>query len=386
MNRGGAGPARGSRWFGTLLAVAAGLAGGAPASASDPEPAPEAAEEGAPADDPEARERRWSILPLPTLGSSPETGFYGGAVALVTARPWDSARQSSLEVEGTLTAERQRVLTTDLRLFTPGDRVLVQVDLAAMRFPEDWWGVGPDTPASAREGYDADRLELALEPLVRPAASFFVGPSVQVQRMGRVRPAPGGLLASGSVPGASGGTSSGAGLAAVWEGRAVPVTPAAGEAYGALRTLGFGRATGSDFAFSRTELDLRAYLGLGPGLFALQGFAQLHGGRPPFRMLGLLGGDSLQRGFYQGRYRDRQLLAGQAEVRMPVWWRLGLVAFGSLGAVSPSLSGFRGAPLRGSGGGGLRIRVDDDEGTSLRMDLAVAQGSLAFYVSFGEAF
>ena len=216
-----------------------------------------------------------------------------------------------------------------------------------MRFPEDWWGVGPDTPASAREGYDADRLELALEPWCARGV-LLRGPERPGPAHGAGAPCAGRPAGVGVGPGASGGTSSGPAGRSL--GGAGGRDPAAGEAYGALRTLGFGRATGSGFAFSRTELDLRAYLGLGPGLFALQ-VRPAARGAPALPDAGSPGRRRPQRGFYQGRYRDRQLLAEQAEVRMPVWWRLGLVAFGSLGAVSPSLSGFRGAPLRGSGAG-----------------------------------
>lgn len=330
--------------------------------------------------------RRFTILPLPTLDYGPETGFAGGAVVLVTARPFEGARQASLEVEGTLTARRQRLLETDLLLFTPGDRWRIASAVDLLRFPEDLWGVGPDTPASAAERYDAGRVEVDLETLYNAWSALYLGPSWRLQSVYDLTAEPGGLLDSGAVTGAEGGLSSGLGWAAVWETRARPVTPAAGERYLALRQRWFTPALGSDFRFSSHELDGRAYLGLGPTLLALQGLVQLSAGDPPFRMMALLGGDSITRGYYLGRYRDRHLVAAQAELRAPLFWRLGAVAFLGAGDVAPSLGALTLSSLKPTAGGGLRLRLDDEEGTNLRVDVAAGRDALGVYFSFGEAF
>lgn len=338
------------------------------------------------AEEDEGAARRYAVLPLPTLDYGPETGFGAGAVVLVTGRPFPDTRQSTLEVEGGLTTERQRILELDMQLFLPEDRALLTLSAEVLRYPEDFWGVGPDTPAAAEERYTADRIELQVEPLVRPVGDLFVGPSAQAQWVYGLEAAPGGLLASGEVPGSDGGRSVGLGYVALWEGRQRPVTPAPGERYLGLRQQWYRPALGSDHRFSRLSLDGRAYLPAGPGLVALQGLALLHGGAPPFRMMALLGGDQIMRGYYLGRYRDKHLLAAQAELRMPVWWRIGAVAFVSIGDVTDQLSALTVAALKPAAGGGLRIRLDDDEGTNLRLDAAAGRDAFGFYFSFGEAF
>ncbi|MEL6343202.1 MAG: BamA/TamA family outer membrane protein [Myxococcota bacterium] len=361
-------------FVGAAFAVAPGVA--EPDSA-EPDPTPSA----------EARPRRFAILPLPTFDYTPETGFSGGAVVLVTGRPFVDARPASFGIEGALTTEGQRILETDLLLFTPSDRVVIDINVDVLRFPEDFWGVGPDTPASDRERLETDRIEVEADVLAQVWSSLYLGPIGRLQSVYNLTPAPGGILDAGDVVGAGGGLSAGLGAAAVWERRARPLTPAAGEQYVALRSLMFRPGLGSDFTFSRFEADARAYLQIGAQMMlALQGYAQLHTGAPPFRMLSLLGGEELMRGYYRGRYRDQHLVATQAELRAPLFWRLGAVAFVGVGDVAPRLADLSFASIKPTVGGGLRVRVDDTEQTNLRIDLAGGRDAFGVYFSFGEAF
>ena len=97
-------------------------------------------------------ERRYSVLPLPTIDYTPETGLAGGVVVLATGHPFTDARQSVLELEGTLTTQRQRILTTDLQLFFPSDRLLLSLSAAVMRFPEDFCGLQHPTRRRGKVG------------------------------------------------------------------------------------------------------------------------------------------------------------------------------------------------------------------------------------------
>jgi hypothetical protein len=335
--------------------------------------------------------RRFTILPLPTLDVTPETGLSVGAVALMNFRPFDSARPSQAEVELAVTLKRQAIVSAETDLFLPDDRVLLRFRGAWLRFPELYWGIGADTPASAEEGYDNRRFDLELDPLYRPVSHLFVGPSAAVYGMwGIVPDGEDALLDDVSTVGADGGWSVGAGGAVLWEGRDNRLNPEPGGSYAWLRALTFRPGLGSDFQFTRLELDTRAYPALGPVHFAVQGLARLHAGAPPFRQLALQGGDPMGRGLYTGRFRDQHLLGGQVEVRQFIAWRFGAVAFGGASAVAPTLSGFGSTLVRPSAGGGIRFRIDDQDDINLRIDVAWAGdgegGGTGFYASFGEAF
>lgn len=92
------------------------------------------------------------------------------------------------------------------------------------------------------------------------------------------------------------------------------------------------------------------------------------------------------RGYYKGRYRDRSLLALQAEFRFPVWKRFSAVVFGGFGQVANGLGRLQFDGFKYSVGLGLRFLVVPKEGTNLRVDQAFGRGSSGFYFNANEAF
>jgi outer membrane translocation and assembly module TamA len=123
-------------------------------------------------------------------------------------------------------------------------------------------------------------------------------------------------------------------------------------------------------------------------VLALRALGNGIGGDPPFDILPQLGGDALLRGYYQGRFRDRDLLAFQAEYRAPVWWKLGAVAFASAGQVAPDLGGLRVDAFHPAAGFGFRFLIQEAEGVRIRADFAWGFDveSSGFYINIGEAF
>jgi outer membrane translocation and assembly module TamA len=92
------------------------------------------------------------------------------------------------------------------------------------------------------------------------------------------------------------------------------------------------------------------------------------------------------RGTYTGQFREKALLAFQAEYRIHVWRRIGAAAFAGLGDVAPSLQDIKLNRLKYSLGAGLRFKLDTREGTNLRLDFAWGKHSTGFYMTVQEAF
>lgn len=147
------------------------------------------------------------------------------------------------------------------------------------------------------------------------------------------------------------------------------------------------------FTGSQIKLNLRNYWLLAPkivlGAQAL--YYTIQSNATPFYLMPQLGNDEMMRGYYNGRFRDENLLATQAELRYRFMERLGVVAFAGTGKVFAKgdalLAGFK--PNFGVGG---RYFFDPAKGLSIRLDYGVGEKRMneerqsGFYISFAEAF
>jgi hypothetical protein len=327
------------------------------------------------------------LLPIVMPAYRPETRWLlGSAVVLVRqSEPGTGGRDSLLQVVGAATELGQYVVALRPSWYLQRDAVQLEGNLEVSRFPDEFYGIGNGAPPSAREPYTPVYLLADLGPLFRVAPGLYLGPSLRVQHASMRKVAPGGQLASGAVTGAEGGTTVQLGASAEWDSRDSTLYPRTGVLL-RVDLRGAGPAVGSDFAFGLLRLDARRYLAIGPGghVLALQAVLELRSGAPPFYDTGKLGGGEIMRGWYAGRYRDRQLWSAQAEYRLPLLWRLGAVAFGSAGAVAHDTSRLADA-LRLAGGGGLRVAFSDRVPINLRLDVAYGSAT-SVYFGLGEAF
>lgn len=107
---------------------------------------------------------------------------------------------------------------------------------------------------------------------------------------------------------------------------------------------------------------------------------------PETRFGGGMGGESIMRGYYQGRFSDRALLAAQAEYRLPLWWNFGGNVFVSVGEVAKAADKFEINNFKYSFGGGLRYFMDKNERMVIRLDLGFNEEGSNLYIGINEAF
>jgi hypothetical protein len=102
-----------------------------------------------------------------------------------------------------------------------------------------------------------------------------------------------------------------------------------------------------------------------------------------------MGGDMMMRGYYQGRYRDKNLLAAQVEYRiLPFAFskRWGAAVFAAASAVAPELRAFQLDKTQFAAGGGLRYLLFQKKDIFLRLDVGFTREGPGFYFFTGEAF
>jgi len=148
-------------------------------------------------------------------------------------------------------------------------------------------------------------------------------------------------------------------------------------------------ALGGQVRYQTYDLSYSKYLNVASGqVLAIRGASCFAGGRNvPFWDLCLVSASENLRGYRASRYRDRSMLASQAEYRWEAWKRLGFVAFGGAGEVAPKIGDFTGGNVLPSGGAGVRFRVTQESHVNLRFDYAWGKNnSHEAYFYIGEAF
>lgn len=93
------------------------------------------------------------------------------------------------------------------------------------------------------------------------------------------------------------------------------------------------------------------------------------------------------RGYFYGRFRDNEMITGQAELRYPLWHRFRGVVFAGAGSVAPAMDKFTWRGFNPSVGLGLRYIFDVRENIVLRMDFGFGEnGNSGLYIMINQAF
>jgi outer membrane protein assembly factor BamA len=146
-------------------------------------------------------------------------------------------------------------------------------------------------------------------------------------------------------------------------------------------------AFGSDYSYDDVLIDTRNFFAtFTDHVFAVQAVAEFIDGVAPLQSYAKFGGQNLLRGYFEGRYRDKNGILLQAEYRMPVWWRLGVVGFAGVAQVADQVSHFAMDRFWFAGGIGLRFAVNPQERINIRLDYGAGNNSSGVYATITEAF
>lgn len=335
----------------------------------------------------EAGSKRHALIPLPVLFYTPETRWGVGAAALHSFRSHPESRPTVSGANVVYTQNRQVTAEVQTTAYLQSDLYVVSADAGHTEFPDVFFGIGNATRAEDEEAFTSRVSRAALDVRRRVAPGVYVGAFYQARSAVMVERAEDGLLAAGGVEGSEGGLVSGVGAVAMWDTRDNILFPTTGSFHTAS-VFRSGGLLGSDFRMTRYSVDLRRYQSLRDGhVLGFHGFLRSVAGDVPFDMLPQLGGASIMRGTFQGRYRDRLLVAAQTEYRAHIWRRLGLAAFAGAGQVTPDMEAISLADLHYSLGFGFRFMIDPRERMNVRIDFGRGRhGATGVYITVGESF
>ncbi|HEX8575236.1 MAG TPA: BamA/TamA family outer membrane protein [Flavobacterium sp.] len=335
------------------------------------------------------------LLVYPTLAYAPETTWEIGLSSLYVyyAKRDTTNRLSEINGFTFFTLENQYGLWFDHAIYTDKDRWFLLGKLRFQSFPLYYHGMGTNTPEDYTARVDATQILIKERVLRKLKKNLFLGFEVDYQSLSAVDfvvadPA----NTTFELPlGSNGSNNLGFGIGLVQDNRHNVLNVRDGF-FSELAFLHSNPAWGSTYKFTSIYSDTRIYKPMGKrNVFAAQLLGQFNFGDVPFNQLAQLGGESIMRGYYYGRYRDNHQLAAQMEYRflpIPLGFtnRIGAVAFAGTGTVFNEINKLAVPNLKFSAGAGLRFLLFPKKDIWTRLDYAVTKEGGGFYLFIGESF
>jgi len=344
---------------------------------------------------PESRSH-WTLLPL--VFSNPLMGFGAGAAAVGSYRVGPpGSKFSRYEASAFFTEKGQRGLEIRSGIRPTGDWIL-SGEWGIGRFPNPTWGLGPDTPDSAKTVVQRSQVRIHETVYRRVAGDWYGGLGYGYDLFYDVHDSatdegrPSAFTAYGV---GTGGRSDASGLMlnALYDARDNPLNPTRGS-YLLLRYRFEPGLLGSDQDWRSVYLDGRTYLSLrGRNVIAFWAYAWSSFGETPYLLLPMIGADPEHRsgrGYVEGRYTGKDLLYAEVEWRFHIWDFLGGVVAASALSVSNRGTGESGPlfdDVHPAVAAGLRALLSKESRSNLVLDVGWSPGGMiGFYLNANETF
>lgn len=339
--------------------------------------------------------RKPQFLVYPTLAYAPETSWEFGLSSLYVFYANRDTLNRLSEITGFtfFTLENQYGIWFDHALYSDKNKWFLLGRFRYQSFPLLFYGIGADSPGEYLARVDANQL-LIKERVLRNLfyKNLYLGLELDFQRLSSVefvRSEPGSSFA---LPrGNEGSANLGLGIGLIYDNRHNVLNVRHG-LFSELAFLRYNDSFLSDYTFTSLVSDNRIYRPVGENnVFAAQLLGQFNFGEVPFNQLALMGGESMMRGYYTGRFRDKNQIAFQVEYRLlPLPFdftkRWGAAFFGGMGNVFGDLGSIDLQNSVWSAGTGIRFLLFQKKDIFTRLDVAFTEEGTGFYLFIGEAF
>ncbi|MNK05525.1 Surface antigen [compost metagenome] len=332
------------------------------------------------------------LLAYPIAAYSPETNVELGISALYVRYAKGDTNNRLSEINGLAfyTLQNQFGGIIEHAIYSDKNTWFFLGKLKFQSFPLTFYGIGAEAPNVKLSKVEAFQFQLKERLLHKIHGNFYGGLEFDLQHLGKVRFNDYDTSNYYEKPyGHEGSTNLGIGAGILYDNRHNVLNVRHGF-FSELAFLYYGKQFGSKYEFSSVFTDIRWFHPIRKrNVLALHAVGQFSLGNPPFNQLALLGGESIMRGYYLGRFRDRNLLATQVEYRMlPFSFakRWGATVFAGTGLVYNSMTPIQSDHLLLAGGAGVRFLLFRKKDVWVRLDLAFTREGQGVYIYIGEAF
>ena len=338
-------------------------------------------------------------IPVPVFSYSEETGMLFGITKFNDFNIGDTLPSSVGKTQPSMvsalvyyTQKKQFKINVETDLMFHQNKQNLKARATYLNFPLLFFGVGNDTKIEDGVSVLYEDVQFAGSFSQRIHKNIYAGPSYKYLNSLRVEytdstddsPIIDSVDISENI-----GLTSGLGAVFTYEGRDNRLNAFKGS-YVKIEVEFFEKWVGSDFEYIRMFIDMRKYVPLLKNnklILAGQILGEFVTDGANIQGLPNIGGpDWGSRGIYYGRFRDESSLAGNLELRFPLFWIFGGTVFGGVGQVQPTLANFTWSGNHYILGGGLRLMVSSKNRVNLRFDFGISKDDTAFIIAFGEAF
>ena len=342
--------------------------------------------------------RHSSFVILPVLSSAPETGLEVGGAGLYSFYS-DTAKKSNTKVSNifgytTVTTKGQSRFSLSTTYFSPQNTWHLYSAISYTHFPFNFYGIGNDTRKADGELVDEKRFKLNFDAERLITKNLYAGIVAGGfnYKYANADATSDFFETDPQVQDRSGGASVFIGPSLIFDTRNNNTYTTKGMIITAYYNLMHGILSNNNYIGGFLNLEYSQFFLLSKRLVLGIDIQEqsLTGGQSPFYLLPSLGSDEMMRGYYNGRYRDRNFIAGQTELRYRITDRIGIVGF--LGTGEVAHSSFSLNSLKPDYGGGLRYFFDTEKGLSIRADYGIGEKvagearQSGFYIGLGQAF
>ncbi|MGI4762852.1 MAG: BamA/TamA family outer membrane protein [Janthinobacterium lividum] len=365
--------------------------------------------------------KRITILPVPVLFYQQETGAGYGIGGLLSGRLGTDTltRASNARAQFWTTQKSQSLVQFVHTIYSPGEKYYLNGEISSYKNRLYYFGIGNDAPQvqnSNRSFLDFQLFIINQRFQKSIAKNQFLGLQYRLSRVYNLSQEQGRVNDDGDQinPTSDRNTQnyfnqdqrldqrqrlnfslSGVGPVYTFDSRDVALAASKGSLLD-LQVMFNGGFVGSDYNFVRYQVDARHFQRIfsDKTILALQVLGQFHSGDVPWYGLAGMGANlggtlynnaNLMRGIYEQRFRDRQMVTAQAELRQHLFWRIDGAAFIGAGQVGYDLKDYSFGGIHTAGGVGARFNFIRRDRVNLRFDYAFGTDP-GFYFAIGEAF
>lgn len=340
--------------------------------------------------------RRGSFVILPALSSAPETGIEVGGAALLSFYSdtiHRDTRVSNIFGYSTITTKGQTKLSLNASYWMPHNLYHLSATISYYNFPYNFYGIGNNTRAVDVVDVSEKRYKagIAGEKLVAPHLYLGLQAGFTKHFYGYIQNKD-FIINHPDVQDRHGGSNLYFGPSFIFDTRNNNTYTTKGLIINAYYNIFQGVYYNNSYQGGFFNIEYSQFFALSKQLVLGVDIQEqsLTGSRSPFYLLPQMGSDELMRGYYGGRYRDRNYIAGQTELRYRINKRFGVVGFVGTGEVFHSE--FSTAQLKPNYGGGVRYFFDIEKGLAIRLDYGLGQKptgekrASGFYIALGQSF